>query len=786
MARYTVTPISSLTNESSAVNTLNTNFQSISDALELVLSRLGTAPNTMEADLDMNARDVINVGQVETDTLTIAGHTIDAASLTGGTSEIITVTVQEPVGKETVATATTGNISLTGEQTIDGVLTAASRVLVKDQTDKTKNGIYISASGAWTRSTDADESSDFAAGMLLYVDDNGGVNGNKLFSLTVPVGSFVLGTTQQTYVAVNNPPRYRSLKNLPAATTAYTLTSSDGNRVIFVLSNSPVTITLPSSTTVSLPNNAELSIVKAGVGNITLVADSGVTLQSPYSPCTLKNRWEMINLKKRGAATWHASGGVLPTFLQQIIDAGTPADTRLFYYDSVNARGDWLTIGAGLTISAGTISRDTETFDWGAIGGDILDQTDLQAALALKADIVGSTTASSVVNDSAVSGSSVKDALNTLNGVIGSPYTDEKAQDAIAAMFAAGTQTGITVTYNDGSNSMSLTNTVTQYTDENAQDALAAAFAAGTHSGITISYNDASNSFSFTSTGGYTDENAQDAIASLLSTGTSTGLTFTYNDGSNSMDVAVNTATFAELTAASVTNKFLNPSILGNLWKKGSDVASASTVTFGNGGYYHITGTTTITALAFTNDLAGRSVTVEFDASLLLTHNASSLILPGGQSITTAAGDTAVFVSEASGNFRCTSYVRAKTYAAIEIPFDGGGAVITNGTLYEVEVPFNCTIEQVTMLSTISGSLVVDIYKTSYSDYDGGSTHPVSGDKITASAPPTISSAYKSQDSTLTGWTKGLSRGDVLRFIVTGTPASIQKCTVSLSVSRNG
>jgi len=48
-----------------------------------------------------------------------------------------------------------------------------------------------------------------------------------------------------------------------------------------------------------------------------------------------------------------------------------------------------------------------------------------------------------------------------------------------------------------------------------------------------------------------------------------------------------------------------------------------------------------------------------FTGALTLTHNATSLILPGAASITTAAGDVAVFVSEGSGNWRCVSYTKA-------------------------------------------------------------------------------------------------------------------------------
>lgn len=57
--------------------------------------------------------------------------------------------------KNPVLVSTTANITLSGEQTIDGVLTSASRVLVKNQSAATENGLYISAAGAWARSADA-------------------------------------------------------------------------------------------------------------------------------------------------------------------------------------------------------------------------------------------------------------------------------------------------------------------------------------------------------------------------------------------------------------------------------------------------------------------------------------------------------------------------------------------------------------------------------------------------------------------------------------------------------
>lgn len=91
---------------------------------------------------------------------------------------------------------------------------------------------------------------------------------------------------------------------------------------------------------------------------------------------------------------------------------------------------------------------------------------------------------------------------------------------------------------------------------------------------------------------------------------------------------------------------------------KGSDVASTTTpnITSTTGNLIHITGTTTITG--FATGQAGIIRYLVFDGALTFTHNATSLILPAGANITTAAGDVAVMASEGSGNWRCIVYYK--------------------------------------------------------------------------------------------------------------------------------
>lgn len=109
---------------------------------------------------------------------------------------------------------------------------------------------------------------------------------------------------------------------------------------------------------------------------------------------------------------------------------------------------------------------------------------------------------------------------------------------------------------------------------------------------------------------------------------------------------------------------------------------------------------------------------------------------------------------------------------------DGGGSPITTGQKGHLHIPFNCTIDQVTMLADQSGSIVVDIWKDTYANFP-----PTVGDSITASAVPTISGAQKSQDSTLTGWTTSITTGDILAYNVDSC-ASITRVTISLRASK--
>jgi hypothetical protein len=74
--------------------------------------------------------------------------------------------------KASVRLATTANITLSGTQTIDGVAAnIGDRVLVKNQSTGSQNGVYTVAAGAWPRATDADANGEINPGAFWYVEE---------------------------------------------------------------------------------------------------------------------------------------------------------------------------------------------------------------------------------------------------------------------------------------------------------------------------------------------------------------------------------------------------------------------------------------------------------------------------------------------------------------------------------------------------------------------------------------------------------------------------------------
>lgn len=123
--------------------------------------------------------------------------------------------------KEDVVSATTGNITLFGIQTIDGVAGGASqRVLVKNQTAAAENGIWLQAVGSWTRATDFDTNTNNEVDLGAEVRVQGGtVNGGTQWKM-VTAGAITVGTTALSFETTGNAGVLNYSKTSITSTTA--------------------------------------------------------------------------------------------------------------------------------------------------------------------------------------------------------------------------------------------------------------------------------------------------------------------------------------------------------------------------------------------------------------------------------------------------------------------------------------------------------------------------------------------------------------------------------------
>jgi hypothetical protein len=135
------------------------------------------------------------------------------------------ITVKDPV-----VTGTTANISLTGLQTIDGVtVSAGQRVLVKNQTDATQNGIYDASASAWSRSADFDNSpggdnSEVRNGSFILIQ--GGTTQKDTQWTLSTTGSISLGTTALSFTQFGSLVTYSAGTGLSLTGTTFAIDGS--------------------------------------------------------------------------------------------------------------------------------------------------------------------------------------------------------------------------------------------------------------------------------------------------------------------------------------------------------------------------------------------------------------------------------------------------------------------------------------------------------------------------------------------------------------------------------
>jgi hypothetical protein len=313
-----------------------------------------------------------------TTTISLGGTSLTPAGLTSvtvtqdptaalqlATKQYVDSVAQGLNTKAAVLVATTANITLSGEQTIDGVTTSTSRVLVKNQSTASQNGIYVSASGAWARSADTNTWNQLVSAYVFV--EEGTLQADTGWVCTVDPGG-TLGVTAVTWAQFSGAGTY-------SAGTGLTLTGTQ-----FSITNTAVTA--GSYTNANITINAQGQITSASNGSAGGVTSfqtslSGLTPSTTSTGAITLAGTLGISSGGTGQTTASAAFNALSpitTTGDLIIGTGTNTASRLaigangYVLTSNGTTASWQASTGGVTsFSAGTTGFTPSTGTTGAV-----------------------------------------------------------------------------------------------------------------------------------------------------------------------------------------------------------------------------------------------------------------------------------------------------------------------------------------------------------------------------------------------------------------------------------
>lgn len=211
--------------------------------------------------------------------------------------------------KQAVLAATTANITLSAPQTIDGIaVVAGNRVLVKNQTTSSQNGIYVVAAGAWTRALDADSATELD-GLGVYVQQ-GTANGDTGWTETATVTT--VGTDPVVFAQFSGSGSYTAGTGLTLTGNTFSLTS-------------PVSPTLGGTGTTTAPTSGQVLVGTAGgvYAPATIGVTTGISITAGSGTLTINNTGVTSIAGTAGNITASAATGAVTLNLATAGTAGT-------------------------------------------------------------------------------------------------------------------------------------------------------------------------------------------------------------------------------------------------------------------------------------------------------------------------------------------------------------------------------------------------------------------------------------------------------------------------------
>jgi len=293
----TITGLATPTNSSDAATK---GYVDTADALKLNLTG-----GTLSGALAMGTNKITGLGTPTADADAVTKSYVDAIA-------------QGIDAKASVVAATTANITLSGAQTIDGVsVIAGDRVLVKDQTTTANNGLYLCASGSWTRTTDADAWTELVAAYTFV--EGGTVNGSNGFICTVAAGG-TLGTTAITFSQFSGAGQLVAGAGLTKTGNTIDVGTASSSRIVVNSDNIDLAITGVTAGTYKSVTADAYGRITAGTNPTTL---SGFGITDAYTKTEVDT-----SLSAKLSTTGGTMSGAIAMGTSKITGMGDPTNAQ--------------------------------------------------------------------------------------------------------------------------------------------------------------------------------------------------------------------------------------------------------------------------------------------------------------------------------------------------------------------------------------------------------------------------------------------------------------------------
>jgi hypothetical protein len=215
--------------------------------------------------------------------------------------------------KQAVKCGTTGAITLSGLQTIDGYTTlAGDRVLVKNQGTASQNGIYIASSSTWTRATDMDVWSEVPGAYMVVL--NGSSNANTGW-VSTSADTGTINVTPITFVQFSGTGTYYAGTGLTLASNTFSITNTGVTAAAYGSASKTLTATVNAQ--------GQLTVLAATDIAITNTQVSGLGTMSTQNASSVAITGGTINGVTIGGSSAGAITGTTITANTQFSGAGT-------------------------------------------------------------------------------------------------------------------------------------------------------------------------------------------------------------------------------------------------------------------------------------------------------------------------------------------------------------------------------------------------------------------------------------------------------------------------------